>query len=553
METTAESPQVAPDVEPPPVCDPVPVVNGVAVVYGYGVKLSVVRSHLFISDGICDERRAGYLNRATSGLKHLVVLSHSGTITIDALRWLYRLGASVSMIDADGAVIFASAPPGADNTHLRRGQVLADGTEVGLEITRALLTAKVDGQGRVLRALGHDDVADHLIAARDTLSGATTLDDVRLLEALAANLYWDSWVDLPINFARRDVAKVPGHWTTFGQRNRNGTPRNATGPGGALLNYLFAILETETRIGLLALGLDPGLGFNHRDTPYRDSLALDVMEPIRPEVEAWLLAFLRERTFAKSDFAEGNDGVCRIGSRLARELCATVPLWRALLGPVVEKVAATILAGHKPGALAPTNLTHARHRAANAARRGLRREPSQDVSQTDVMRTSDVANQLRRTIASPAMCLECGAPVAAGSRYCSDACRKLHGREVLSPKAGRAGQVALAAKRAERAARGETVSKPGAHNQERREEALQWEREHPEVDLDTERLRYACEILPRLQITTLNLGQIVAATGWTKGYASLVRANKRTPHPKHFATLVQLLDAHNAAMPKGNR
>jgi len=40
---------------------------------------------------------------------------------------------------------------------------------------------------------------------------------------------------------------------------------------GAVLNYLYAILEAEARLAASELGLDPGLGVLHRDTPNRDA------------------------------------------------------------------------------------------------------------------------------------------------------------------------------------------------------------------------------------------------------------------------------------------
>jgi CRISPR/Cas system-associated endonuclease Cas1 len=50
----------------------------------------------------------------------------------------------------------------------------------------------------------------------------------------------------------------------------------------AMLNYLHALLEAEARLAVAALGLDPGLrGFLHPDSPSCDSLAIDVMEPVR--------------------------------------------------------------------------------------------------------------------------------------------------------------------------------------------------------------------------------------------------------------------------------
>ncbi len=42
-----------------------------------------------------------------------------------------------------------------------------------------------------------------------------------------------------------------------------------------MLNYLYAILEAETRIVAFAMGLDPALGVIHADRPHRDSLACD--------------------------------------------------------------------------------------------------------------------------------------------------------------------------------------------------------------------------------------------------------------------------------------
>ena len=60
-------------------------------------------------------------------------------------------------------------------------------------------------------------------------------------------------------------------------------------------NYLFACLESEARLALLAHGLDPTLGVLHADQRNRDSLALDAMEPVRADVDAFLLDLLEDR------------------------------------------------------------------------------------------------------------------------------------------------------------------------------------------------------------------------------------------------------------------
>jgi len=68
-------------------------------------------------------------------------------------------------------------------------------------------------------------------------------------------------------FARNAVARIPEHLHTFGRRTspRTSSLRTASNLANAILNYFYAILEAETRIALLAVGLDPGLGIVHAE------------------------------------------------------------------------------------------------------------------------------------------------------------------------------------------------------------------------------------------------------------------------------------------------
>ncbi len=114
---------------------------------------------------------------------------------------------------------------------------------------------------------------------------------IRYLEAQAAATYWNSWSDVPVSFPRQDAKRVPDHWLRFGTRHSplTGQPRLAVNPPNAILNYSFALAESECRLALASCRLDPSMGFIHADAPYRDSLALDLLETIRPSIEAWLL------------------------------------------------------------------------------------------------------------------------------------------------------------------------------------------------------------------------------------------------------------------------
>jgi CRISPR-associated endonuclease Cas1 len=94
-----------------------------------------------------------------------------------------------------------------------------------------------------------------------------------------------------------------------------GAPRAATNPVNALLNYVYSLLESESRLAVLSAGLDPTLGVLHADQRNRDSFALDAMEPIRPAVDAFVLDLLEERVLTSRDFAELPNGICRSTDR----------------------------------------------------------------------------------------------------------------------------------------------------------------------------------------------------------------------------------------------
>jgi hypothetical protein len=117
----------------------------------------------------------------------------------------------------------------------------------------------------------------------------------------------------------------------------------------AVLNYCFALVEAESRLALVSVGLDPAQGLGlHTDTPNRDSLALDVLEPVRPDVERWLVSWVMREPFRKADFFETATGNCRLKSHLCARLSETAPTWGKLVAPWAEYVARTLWASTSP-------------------------------------------------------------------------------------------------------------------------------------------------------------------------------------------------------------
>ena len=90
-----------------------------------------------------------------------------------------------------------------------------------------------------------------------------------------------------------------------------------------MLNYLHAVLESEARLAVTALGLDPGLGVLHVDSGNRDSLALDVLEPVRAQVDAYILEWITRQPLNRKWFFEQRDGNCRLVGDFAVRLSET--------------------------------------------------------------------------------------------------------------------------------------------------------------------------------------------------------------------------------------
>lgn len=500
--------------------------NGVLVLSGYGVRVAVERGHLAVSDGRGKERRQGRFSRADRSLRRVVVLGHTGAVTFEALRWLRDVRCSFAQIDADGEVITAFGPDGLDDARLRRAQALAPYSGVGPVIARDLLRRKLAGQAAVLDRWLPESAAEAARYIRGlirALEAAEEREGLMLIEADAANVYWEGWAGVAVRWATKDAASVPDHWTAFGSRLSplSGRSQRAADPVNALLNYAYAILEAETRIALLAVGLDPGMGVLHADQRARDSLALDAMEPVRADMDDWVLGQLATRTFSRRDFWETRDGQARLMAPFAKVVGELVgPLAASRIAPVAERIARAMMDAAPNGerTAMPTPLTKAnRIESRPAARGGKRPQPA-------------VAASL------PAACRECGVVLPRrGQSYCPECIP--NPSEVL----GRLGMARLAQMRSEGrdpAHGGEAGRLRAEKRTERAAANREWQREHGGDQTDPESFRR--EILPKL--AGVSQRAMMERTGLGRAWCQRIRLGRAVPHRRHWDALRALAE-----------
>jgi CRISPR/Cas system-associated endonuclease Cas1 len=87
-----------------------------------------------------------------------------------------------------------------------------------------------------------------------------------------------------------------------------------------MLNYAYAVLESQVRIRLVAGGYDPTQGIMHESREGSSAFVFDMMEPERPKVDRAVLEFLKANPLHPADFTIRADGVCRLNPEMSRAL-----------------------------------------------------------------------------------------------------------------------------------------------------------------------------------------------------------------------------------------
>jgi CRISPR-associated protein Cas1 len=208
-------------------------------------------------------------------------------------------GVAVSFLTEYGRFLGTVHGAVSGNVLLRRRQYrLTDGPEAA-GIARSFLIGKIVNCRTLLRrsAREREDEADALGRAADRLSGCLAalpeqpdIDALRGIEGEAAAIYFGV-LDRMIG-PDRDGFRFKG-------RNR----RPPLDPTNCLLSFLYTLLVHDIRSALETVGLDPAVGFLHRDRPGRPSLALDMMEEFRPYmVDRLVLTLINRRQIEEGDF-----------------------------------------------------------------------------------------------------------------------------------------------------------------------------------------------------------------------------------------------------------
>lgn len=171
-----------------------------------------------------------------------------------------------------------------------------------LKLSKEWLELKISAQADFVAqaAMGHKHLttlADIINEQKQNVRKAEHLDSLRGYEGAASAQYFQAWQHiLPASLQ-------------FKGRNRR-PPRD---PFNVVLSLGYTILHFECVRYLTLIGLDPCCGFFHQLAHGRESLACDLMEPLRPHYDLWAADLFHQKILRPEDFSQDSEGACYMG------------------------------------------------------------------------------------------------------------------------------------------------------------------------------------------------------------------------------------------------
>lgn len=165
-------------------------------------------------------------------------------------------------------------------------------------IAKILIRAKITNSIKVLDSLPFPVIESHLIIPYlNEVDNAKDIPELMGYEATAARIYWNEF-----------MKSIPEKW---GFLERSG--REASDYTNTMLNYGYALLEADCLRVINTVGLDPCIGFLHEMRNEKRSLAYDLQEIFRGEIDVIVYRLLSKGyRVPKSDFLRMNNYSLRL-------------------------------------------------------------------------------------------------------------------------------------------------------------------------------------------------------------------------------------------------
>ena len=299
------------------------------LVSGFSNSFNVDKRKLIISNKIKKERLEFFPHKID--FDSIIIDGHTGSITFEAMRWLMKHNINLTLLNWNGQLLANTLPeqPKSGKLRIKQYQKYLD-SEGRFEIALLMVQSKVKHSLNLLDELSKFyesvDVAKvgksadkedlfllNIMKSSENQGISTSIKQLMTYEGRMAGIYLDNLTAI--------FNQLSPEFNFTGRKNKsNSRNYNASDEINALLNYGYAILESEIRKAINSVGLDYSIGFLHEVNQSHTPLVYDIQELFRWVIDISVIQLLEERKIKKSDFIITENYHVRLGENIAKLL-----------------------------------------------------------------------------------------------------------------------------------------------------------------------------------------------------------------------------------------
>jgi CRISP-associated protein Cas1 len=287
---------------------------------GHGINIHVDSAKLHIKNGFwsMDEEPEKYVfSPKRIPYNDLIIYGHSGNLSLEAIKWLMKHGVGISILNWDGKLLTYIQPKNSVQVKTKFLQYQAYGNKKKrLMLAKSLLKGKFARTQEILNWLSgrYEDINTDLTRELQQFKKSKAVQEVIQIEARIAKTHWEG------------MRKVVPKNYEFESRQYVKRPMGSVDVINTLLNYGYALLESQCLKAIYGAGLDPYVGYLHEMASGKLPLAYDLQEPYRFLIDLVVIDAIERKIFTKKDFIRTENYNLRLRPNGAKKLTEQIAI-----------------------------------------------------------------------------------------------------------------------------------------------------------------------------------------------------------------------------------
>jgi CRISPR-associated protein Cas1 len=293
----------------------------------FGTSIFVEKRRLIVKNSLENKHFEFYPHQIDHD--SIVIDGHTGNITFEAMRWLMKHDISLILLNWNGNLLANTLPatPKSGKLRIKQYEKYLDG-KTRMQIATSIVNQKISHTFNLFRELSNyyseiDMMKIEKLFGLEkdnySLQANKSINNLMNYEGRIATFYW--------NCLGAIFNKLSSDFNFKSRKNKSYSwNMNASDEVNALLNYGYAILESEVRKCINSIGLEPTVGFLHELADSKTPLVYDIQELFRWIIDLSVIQLLEEKKLKKADFIVTENYHIRLRESTANKLIEKISL-----------------------------------------------------------------------------------------------------------------------------------------------------------------------------------------------------------------------------------